>query len=152
MRNALFLFLFIAGCSVFDTNQGIDQVEITPRLDSYTYSDTTIVEMELINHTEKTVYFSTCDQQQIEKLVNGRSVDTFNTISACLCICIVEIKPGDAASYAYSLGMMSQTAQAVENGQTYRIWPVLYEANSLQRKLPRHLINVKSFKLDVVRS
>lgn len=148
MRLAGFLiFMCLSGCSIFDSNEHSTWVKIDPILDSYRFSDTTWVSLNMTNRTSSSVFFGGCDKQYIEVL-DGRTVeDNFTTVRSCECICIVEINPGETVQFDYSVSSFQQARQDIETNRFYRIWPFFYRSKNFDDELPRQLIDVKSFFL-----
>ncbi len=143
----LFIIACITGCTITDSNEVAPDVEVIPGLQTYVYSDTAQISLQIINHSTRPVYFGGCDQQEIE-ILRGHTVSRqFRTFSTCRCLCIVDIQPGEMVQFPFQLFLMGQTGDPVLTDQTYRIWPVFYEQKDFMKQLPRHTLHIESFYL-----
>jgi hypothetical protein len=145
------ILIFLAGCGILGSN-GSPSLKIETDLEVYDLNDTEFINVDIVNTSEQTIYYSTCLARELEILNNGELVDTV-PFGVCYCICSATLEPGEqVAPYisktsTYMIKERSDQLQS-KGSVTYRLKYSFYEDKAWGEKLlPQNELQSNEFTL-----
>lgn len=145
----LLLTVFLSACSATDSEESTPLADISPAQDVYLLTDTTVITLNILNNADAPIFYGGCDKQQVEIENQNAVEEQFTTAYDCECICIVEIAPGETATFDYNLNAMGDKEPDTTTDRFFRVWPVLYETSAFQAPLKRDVLHVAPFQLQI---
>ena len=110
-------FAALAGCGLIGSEDAPRPLQIETDRGSYDLSRDSIIQVDIRNTSDETIYYSTCMGPLLEVIDDGRVVDTIGLLT-CACLCPTEVKSNEMVPSSVSEVSIQAIVQEYELPQT----------------------------------
>lgn len=156
IHSFMFIFLIISsisGCGILSSD-GNPSLKIETEQNTYDLPEDEYINVEILNTSNQTIYYSTCLVIELEILDAGELVDTI-PFGVCECICPAILKPGEQVDPDVSrvfIGTLNDKSDQIlaKESVTYRLKDAFYKDKAWGDKLlPDNELRSNEFNLSL---
>jgi hypothetical protein len=114
---AIAIFAALAGCGLIGSEDSPNPLQIETDRGSYDLSRDSMIQVDIRNTSDETIYYSTCMGPSLEVIGDGRVIDTIS-LPTCFCLCPAEVKSNEMVPSSVSEVSIQAIVQEYEPPQT----------------------------------
>jgi hypothetical protein len=114
---AIAIIAALAGCGLIGSEDSPRPLQIETDRGSYDLSRDSIIQVDIRNTSDETIYYSTCMGPLLEVIDDGRVVDTIG-LPTCACLSPAEVKSNEMVPSSVSEVSIQAIVQEYEPPQT----------------------------------